>query len=57
MIDVGPDGMFVGWGSNFAGVVIMFFALWVPLLLWRSQIGHGFERTGRKAVMYVKMAV
>lgn len=54
---VGPNGVFVSWGSTVVGVVVMFGALWLPRKLWNSQIGNGLGRTSKKAVTYVKMVV
>lgn len=45
------------WGCSIIGLIIMYFALSVPRTLWRSQISNGLERTGKKAVTYVKMVV
>jgi hypothetical protein len=53
----GPNGVFVSWGASVVGVVVMFGALALPRALWKSEIGYGFLRSGRKAVTYVKMVV
>lgn len=45
------------WGTSIIGLIIMYFALSVPRKLWNSQISNGLERTGKKAVTYVKMVV
>ena len=45
------------WGTAWIGLAIMYFALSIPRKLWNSQINNGLERTGKKAVQYVKMVV
>ena len=45
------------WGTSILGLIVMYCALSVPRKLWNSQISNGLERTGKKAVTYVKMVV
>lgn len=47
----------VAWGTAVIGLIIMYCALSVPRTLWHHYISTGLERTGRKAVTYVKMVV
>jgi hypothetical protein len=53
----GPDGVLVSWGASIVGIVVMYGALSVPRALWKSEIGYGFLRNGKKAIQYVKMVV
>jgi len=50
-------GFITSWGASIVGLIVMYCALSVPRMLWRSQISNGLERTGKKAVTYVKMVV
>jgi hypothetical protein len=57
VMTAGPEGVLVSWGASIVGIMVMYGALSVPRALWKSEIGYGFLRNGKKAIQYVKMVV
>lgn len=56
-VTMSGGNILTSWGTSIVGLIVMYCALSVPRTLWHHYISTGLERTGKKAVTYVKMVV